>query len=394
MKFSWKEEKLGSLVKFSSGGTPNKNNPSYWNGSIPWISAKNMKSEVIGTSDLTITEEGLIHGSKIAPKGSLLLLVRGSGLFNGIPVCYLENAVAYNQDVKCIESTSELENKYLFYWLKANSSYLRKKLEFTSIGAGKFDTRFLSNLVVRFPDKATRKRIIDIADNISDRININKKINENLYQQVVALYGLLFGKATQQITSVGQYSEQIYSGGTPSTSKPDYWNGEFHWFSSGETRNRFAITTDKTITTAGVNNSSTKLAHKYDIVMASAGQGFTRGQTTMLLLDTYVNQSVIVIHANRTVIPYLFWNLASRYDELRAISDSSSIRGSLTTKMIAGFEIPEVDSASLAIFSDFAWSVISEIENNLLENERLSTLRDALLPRLMSGELDVSGLDL
>ena len=111
MKSNWKEERLGSLVRFSSGGTPNKNNPSYWNGTIPWISAKNMKSEVIETSDLSITEEGLIHGSKIAPKGSLLLLVRGSGLFNGIPVCYLENAVAYNQDVKCIESTSELENK-------------------------------------------------------------------------------------------------------------------------------------------------------------------------------------------------------------------------------------------------------------------------------------------
>ena len=124
MKSNWKEERLGSLVRFSSGGTPNKNNPSYWNGTIPWISAKNMKSEVIETSDLSITEEGLIHGSKIAPKGSLLLLVRGSGLFNGIPVCYLENAVAYNQDVKCIESTSELENKYLFYWLKANSGYL------------------------------------------------------------------------------------------------------------------------------------------------------------------------------------------------------------------------------------------------------------------------------
>jgi type I restriction enzyme S subunit len=128
--------------------------------------------------------------------------------------------------------------------------------------------------------------------------------------------------------------------------------------------------------------------------MASAGQGFTRGQTTMLLLDTYVNQSVIVIHANHTVLPYLFWNLAGRYDELRAISDSSSIRGSLTTKMIAGFVIPEVDSESLAEFSEFAWPVISEIENNLLENQRLSTLRDTLLPRLMSGEIDVSDIDL
>ena len=219
-------------------------------------------------------------------------------------------------------------------------------------------------------------------------------INENLYQQVEAFYGSLFGKAFQQTTTVGQYSEQIYSGGTPATSKSEYWDGSLHWFSSGETRNRFAITTEKSITQKGVDNSSTKLAHKYDIVMASAGQGFTRGQTTMLLLDTYVNQSVIVIHADRSHLPYLFWNLAGRYEELRAISDSSSIRGSLTTKMIAGFEIPEARHETIEEFSEFAWSVIPEIENNLLENERLAALRDTLLPRLMSGELDVSGLDL
>ena len=93
-------------------------------------------------------------------------------------------------------------------------------------------------------------------------------------------------------------------------------------------------------------------------------------------------------------MPYLFWNLANRYDELRAISDSSSIRGSLTTKMIAAFEIPLAKAQSLQAFADFAWSVIHQIENNLLENERLTALRDSLLPKLMSGEIDVSDIQL
>ncbi len=113
----------------------------------------------------------------------------------------------------------------------------------------------------------------------------------------------------------------------------------------------------------------------------------------MLLLDTYVNQSVIVIHADRLHLPYLFWNLTNRYGELRAISDSSSIRGSLTTKMISDFEVASVTAQALQSFSDVAWSVISEIEKNLLENEKLTKLRDELLPKLMSGELDVSELD-
>lgn len=196
------------------------------------------------------------------------------------------------------------------------------------------------------------------------------------------------------MTTIGSYAERIYSGGTPTTSNAAYWDGAFNWFSSGETRNRFVISTEKTITQAGIENSSTKLAAKHDIVMASAGQGFTRGQASMLLLDAYVNQSVIVIHAERKVLPYLFWNLENRYEELRAISDSSSIRGSLTTKMISAFEIPHADEVSLQAFSDFAWSVIPQIENNLLENERLTAMRDSLLPKLMSGEIDVSDIQL
>lgn len=225
---------------------------------------------------------------------------------------------------------------------------------------------------------------------LSPLVRVISVVNDNLYEIANAYYASLFKDVGSEMTSIGRYTDRIYSGGTPSTSNTAYWDGAFGWFSSGETRNRFIISTDKTITQAGVDNSSTKLAAKYDIVMASAGQGFTRGQVSMLLIDTYVNQSVIVIHAEKKVLPYLFWNLANRYEELRAISDSSSIRGSLTTKMMAAFEIPLANEDSLQAFADFAWSVIPQIEKNLIENQRLTVLRDTLLPKLMSGEIDVS----
>ena len=240
----------------------------------------------------------------------------------------------------------------------------------------------------------TQLRIGKLLRSIDDRIAVNKKINDNLYEIVNAYYTSLFKDVECEMTTIGNYAERIYSGGTPTTSNAAYWDGTFGWFSSGETRNRFVISTEKSITQTGIDNSSTKLASKHDIVMASAGQGFTRGQTSMLLIDTYVNQSVIVIHADRNILPYLFWNLANRYEELRAISDSSSIRGSLTTKMIAAFEIPRASNDVIQTFSGFAWAVIPQIENNLLENERLAALRDSLLPKLMSGEIDVSTIQL
>ena len=263
-----------------------------------------------------------------------------------------------------------------------------------SSGRQRVQTDVLQTLMVKVPDLETQQSISGILKSLDDKIAANRKINDNLYEMVNAYYTSLFKDVECEMTTIGNYAERIYSGGTPTTSNAAYWGGTFGWFSSGETRNRFVISTEKSITQTGIDNSSTKLASKHDIVMASAGQGFTRGQTSMLLIDTYVNQSVIVIHADRNILPYLFWNLANRYEELRAISDSSSIRGSLTTKMIAAFEIPCANNDVIQTFSGFAWAVIPQIENNLLENERLAALRDSLLPKLMSGELDVSAIEL
>jgi len=140
---------------------------------------------------------------------------------------------------------------------------------------------------------------------------------------------------------LGEVTNNIFSGGTPSTSIDTYWNGEHYWLSSGETKNRYIYTTEKTITDEGVKNSSTRLSKCNDIVMACAGQGGTRGQTSLIKKDMYINQSIIAIRVNKKfLVPeYLFYNLSNRYDELRLISDASSTRGSITTEMLKSLPI-------------------------------------------------------
>ena len=95
----------------------------------------------------------------------------------------------------------------------------------------------------------------------------------------------------------------IHSGGTPSTGESSYWGGQIKWLSSGETSQRFISDTVDKITEEGVRNSSTKLAKKGNIVMACAGQGKTRGQTSYLLDDMYINQSIIALETNESVLP-------------------------------------------------------------------------------------------
>ena len=175
---------------------------------------------------------------------------------------------------------------------------------------------------------------------------------------------------------------KIYSGGTPSTKVKEYWDGNLNWLSSGETRNTYIYSTDKFITKKGADNSSTKLANKGDIVIASAGQGFTRGQSSMVMIDTYVNQSVIVIHPNEKVNNfYLLYNLKFRYPELRQLSDHASTRGSLTTKIIKGLNInlPSLETQNKV--SEIIKQFDRKIEVCKLLNRNLLSIADVIFKK-------------
>lgn len=170
--------------------------------------------------------------------------------------------------------------------------------------------------------------------------------------------------------SISSISKQIFSGGTPSTKVDSYWNGSFPWLSSGETSNRYIYSTKKSITQQGIDNSSTRLASKNTIIIASAGQGHTRGQTSMLMIDTYINQSIIAIDVDLNVANpyYVFYNLSGRYDELRTISDGTSSRGSLTTKLIGELKI---NLPSLKIQNQIV-DIIQPIDEKIITNGRVN----------------------
>lgn len=148
-------------------------------------------------------------------------------------------------------------------------------------------------------------------------------------------------KYNRIVYSLDQVCKRIYSGGTPSTACPEYWGGDINWLSSGETGQKYIKDTIKKITLLGVEKSATKLAKKGCTVVASAGQGFTRGQASFLLIDTYVNQSVIVFEPNEKIIlpRYLFYNLDNRYEEFRLLSDGTSTRGGLSGWIVKRMEI-------------------------------------------------------
>lgn len=387
MKSNWTTAKLGELVSFSSGGTPSKNVKEYWNGTIPWVSAKSMKSERISSADLMISEAGLSAGSKMAPVDSLLLLTRGSGLFNGIPVCIVEKPVAFNQDVKCIESCSDVSSRFIFYWLKANEDYLRAKLEVTGIGAGKFDTKFLQELQVELPPENERQRIVAIADAISEKIITNARINDNLYDLLQSVYQLQFG-----VTS-GNAAEGILSD-ICSYTKDRIAVSELSLGNYYSTENMLPGKAGFTEATSLPTTPQTTRCNAGDVLVSNIRPYFKK--IVLCHSEGGCSTDVLCFAPKAPAYSaYLFCTLyADRFFDFM-------VAGSKGTKMPRGdkqqimtYPVYIPTESELTAFADFATPILSQIHGNNEENARLEHLRDTLLPKLMSGEIDVSAIDI
>jgi type I restriction enzyme S subunit len=185
----WKTYRLDDVVSISSGGTPSKSKKEYWGGDIPWISASSMNGYYYSDSDLKVTNDGVKNGARMAPKNSLLLLVRGSILHQKIQVGITTRELTFNQDVKClVAKDSIVEPLYLLFWFKAIESQLLAKVESTGIGAGKIDTSILKNLEIHIPPKNERGWLINVFLKITDKIELNRQMNQTLEAMAQALF--------------------------------------------------------------------------------------------------------------------------------------------------------------------------------------------------------------
>lgn len=178
----WVVKKLGELTSWASGGTPPKDNLSYWNGNIPWISASSMRGLEYSDSELKITNEGLKKGSKLAKKGSLLILVRGSMLFNKIQIGIVTKDVSFNQDVKSIEVNNSSTSKYILYWFISSETKLMNMVTGTGIGAGKLDLDDLKALELNLPSLPEQQKIATFFTAIDKKLS-GLKEKKNLLEQ-------------------------------------------------------------------------------------------------------------------------------------------------------------------------------------------------------------------
>ena len=184
----WEPTTLGSVVDLLSGGTPSKRRADYWNGTFPWVSAKDMKQFRLPDTEDHLTEEGVANGTRIAPRGSVLLLTRGMTLLNDIPVCVIQRPMAFNQDVKALRPTEAVDDEFLPYLILGNKHRLLRMVDLAGHGTGRLNSEELRALDFPLPPLEEQRAIARVLGALDDKIELNRRMSETLEEMARALF--------------------------------------------------------------------------------------------------------------------------------------------------------------------------------------------------------------
>jgi type I restriction enzyme, S subunit len=157
----WETQPLGETAEFQSGGTPSKSNPAFWNGTTPWVSAKDMKSLFLEDTEDHISKAAIDDGAKVVPTGTVLILTRGMTLLKDVPICLPRRPMSFNQDVRALRPRDDSDGCFLAFLLVAHRERLMRLVDMAGHGTGRLDTDKLKALEIALPHPAEKQRIAD-----------------------------------------------------------------------------------------------------------------------------------------------------------------------------------------------------------------------------------------
>ena len=193
---SWTPRTIIELCEIWSGGTPRKSVNEYWTGEIPWVSGKDLKRPALDDAIDHVSATGVEAGSRLAPAGAVLLLVRGMGLAKDLPVAVINRPMAFNQDVKALVSRGEYSGEFLRSAIYAGKERLLSQIVPSAHGTMTLNLDDVETFKIAcpsVPDEATE--IVNILTSLDQKIAVlrNKhRVLEELFESL--LHKLMTGE--------------------------------------------------------------------------------------------------------------------------------------------------------------------------------------------------------
>lgn len=381
--------KLSEIMDIIGGGTPKTSKPEYWNGNIPWLSVKDFNNDYryVYETEKTITQAGLDNSStKLLKRNDSIISARGTVG----EMAMISYPMAFNQSCYGLRAKEGLvDEEYLYYLIKHNVVVLKKNTHgsvFDTITRDTFD-----GIEVDLPSLVEQKVVASILRDLDDKIELNNAINNNLEQQAKALYKNWFFD---------------FSPFSSDGNLPDGWR-------LGTVGDIIQLHDSKRVPLSGAERD--KMAKVYPYYGAASRMDY---------VDSYLFDGIyLLLGEDGTVVDSLgfpilqyvygqFWvnNHAHiitgkegfSVEELYLLFSLTNIKSIVTgavQQKVSQQNLKKVPAIipskeALDAFDEIIQPVFTQIRNLRDENANLAILRDTLLPKLMSGELDVSDINL
>ena len=289
-----------------------------------------------------------------------------------------------NNHAHIVQGNAQCDTRFLCYLINSMdlSGYV------TGSAQPKLSQANLNAVTLSLPTLAEQKRIVEYLYMLDLKIDVNRQINDNLQQQADTLFSSLYDRSNTEVRFTDLI--QILGGGTPKTGENTYWNGNIAFFTPKDVGIPYTLITEKTISKEGLSHCNSRLYPVNTVFVTARG---TVGKVGMSGVPMAMNQSCYALVGKETHQLLVYFYTLKAVDRLKHKA-SGAVFDAITTRDFESEQIMKLSDDDATAFLRVAEPMFQEVLNNNIENLRLSTLRDSLLPKLMSGEIDVSAVQL
>jgi type I restriction enzyme S subunit len=416
---NWKEYKLGEIAKVKGGKRlPKGSSLTPIPNKHPYIRVRDMGNKYLPITNLEYVPINVFPSIKnyIVDKNDVILSIVGSVGLVSIVNDNLDKASLTENCVKILPNKDILNNEFLYYFL--SSSLGQNEINKKIVGAvqPKLPIYNINDIVLNLPDLPTQTAIEEILSSLDDKIELNNKINQELENLAQTLFKQWFidfefpnengepykSSGGEMVDSelgeipmgwkTGTLNDilEVKGGTTPSTKNPLFWDGEFHWTSPRDLSNLqfpLLLNTAKKITKEGLREISSGLLPKGTLLLSSRAP---IGYLAITEIEIAINQGYIAINAKKGFSNkyILYWIKSNMELIIERANGSTFLEISKTNFKQINCLIPS--SVILNEYENQIEIIFEHLRINLLENQVLINLRDTLLPKLISGEMEVN----
>ena len=418
----WESKRVKNILdSIVGGGTPKTDNAEYWDGLIPWISPKDMKSDYINSSIDTITEKAILESAtNLVEINSILIVVRSGILKHTLPVAINTVPVAINQDLKALKPKKEILATYLLWCLKGLSGNILALCNKVGATVDSIEVENLINFTLFIPPNTEQILLSDYLEQktkaidkklslLKKKVEYYKELSKSIINEAVCR-GLnkdvplkdsgieWIGKIPKkwEVRRLKDIITKFVGGGTPDTNRNEYWTDfekeGYLWVSISDITNAEIITdTNKYITEIGLKNSSATLIKPNSILYSIYA---SLGKVAYSNKPVTTNQAILALYENKSKVfnSYLIYFFKVLEQHINSLGNSNTQNNiSLSILRTIPIAFPSLkEQVEIAEYLDHKTTTIQAIIKNITTQiEVLKELRKTLINDVVTGKLKV-----